>query len=106
MLLEGSAGGRLPYGLTLQVSLATDVSLRCVQRIWNEGQQGGGVHAVVNKRVNNCGRRRTEIQPEAITAIPFKDRTTLDGLARGLGMARSTVFKRLKEGKIERNTLS
>jgi hypothetical protein len=57
MLLEGSAGGHLPEGLSLQVSSAMGVSLRCVQRIWNEGQKGGGVHAIVNKRAKNCRER-------------------------------------------------
>ncbi|CAL4929321.1 unnamed protein product [Urochloa decumbens] len=102
ILLEGSVAGRLPDGLSLQVSLAMDVSRRCVQRIWNEGQQGGGIHAVVNKRVKNCGRKKFELQPEAIAAIPIKDRTTLEDLARRLGMTKSTVFRRLKEGKIVR----
>ncbi|CAM0145582.1 unnamed protein product [Urochloa decumbens] len=106
MLLEGSVAGRLPDGLSLQVSLAMGVSRRCVQRIWNEGQQGGGIHAVVNKRVKNCGRKKIELQPEAITAIPIKDRTTLEDLARGLGMTKSTVFRRLKEGKIVRKPFS
>ncbi|KAG2576727.1 hypothetical protein PVAP13_6NG041720 [Panicum virgatum] len=58
MLLEGSVQGHLPEGVSLHVSLAMDVSLRCVQRIWNEGQKGGGIHAVVNKRVGHCGRKR------------------------------------------------
>ncbi|CAL4921002.1 unnamed protein product [Urochloa decumbens] len=105
MLLEGSVSGRLPDGLSLQVSVAMGVSRRCVQRIWNEGQEGGGIHAVVNKRVKNCGRKKIELQPEAITAISIKDRKTLD-LARGLGMTKSTVFRRLKEGKIERKAFS
>jgi len=105
MLLKGSQGGRLPGGLTQQVSLATDVSLRCVQRIWNAGQKGGGIHAVANKRAN-CGRKRVEISPEAITAIPIKDRTTLENVARHLGMARSTIFRRVKEGRIERHSIA
>lgn len=88
MLLKGSQGGRLPGGLTLQVSLAMDVSLRCVQRIWNAGQKGGGIHAVSNKRAN-CGRKRIEVSLEAITAIPLKDRTTLENVARHLGWPRA-----------------
>ncbi|KAG2576491.1 hypothetical protein PVAP13_6NG023283 [Panicum virgatum] len=46
MLLQGSEQGRLPEGLSLQVSLAMDVSLRSVQHIWLQGQKGGGIHAV------------------------------------------------------------
>lgn len=105
MLLKGSQGCRLPGVLTLQVSLAMHVSLRCVQRIWNAGQKGGGIHAVANKR-GNCGRKRIEVSPEAITAIPLKDRTTLENVARHLGMAKSTIFRRVKEGRIERHSIS
>jgi len=104
MLLEGSVQGHLPEGVSLHVSLAMDVSLRCVQRIWNEGQKGGGIHAVVNKRVGHCGRKRIELPMEAITAIPFQDRTTLEDLARRLGVSKSHVHKHLKEGKIERHS--
>ncbi|CAL5044632.1 unnamed protein product [Urochloa decumbens] len=104
MLLEGSVRGHLPEGLSLHVSLAMDVSLRRVQRIWNEGQKGGGIHAVVNKRVGNCGRKRIEISADAISAIPFENRTTLEDVARGLGLTKSVVFNRLKEGKVERHS--
>ena len=104
MLLEGSVQGHLPEGVSLHVSLAMDVLLRCVQRIWNEGQKGGGIHAVVNKRVGHCGRKRIELPMEAITAIPFQDRTTLEDLARRLGVSKSHVHKHLKEGKIERHS--
>ncbi|KAG2634225.1 hypothetical protein PVAP13_2NG155506 [Panicum virgatum] len=104
MLLEGSVRGHLPEGLSLHVSLAMDVSLRCVQRIWKEGQKRGGIHAVINKRVGHCGRKRIELPMEAITAIPFQDRTTLEDLARRLGVSKSHVHRRLKEGKIERHS--
>ncbi|KAF8668956.1 hypothetical protein HU200_052167 [Digitaria exilis] len=105
MLLEGSVGGRLPDGLSLRVSSAMNVSRRCVQRIWKDEQRGGGIHSVANKRAKNCGRKRIEVKPEAIAAIPFKDRTTLEDLARGLGWQRTTIFRRLKEGKIEGHLL-
>jgi hypothetical protein len=42
------------------------VSLRSVQRICLEGQKGEGIHVVVNKKVNHCGRKRIEISPESI----------------------------------------
>ena len=41
MLLQGPEQSCLPEGLSLQVSLAMDVSLRSVQRIWLQGQKGG-----------------------------------------------------------------
>lgn len=89
ILLEGAVDGRLPAGLSLQVSLAMNVSLRCVQRIWTQGQRGEGIHAVGSKKAKSCGRMRIKLEPEAITAIPFKDRTTLEDLARSLGMSKT-----------------
>jgi hypothetical protein len=61
MLLEGAVDGRLPAGLSLQVSLAMNVSLRCVQRIWTQGHRGGCIHAVRSKKAKNCGRKRIEL---------------------------------------------
>jgi hypothetical protein len=58
--------------------------------MWYEGQKGGGIHAIDNKRVKNCGRNKVESQPEAIADILFKDRTTLEDLVRDLGMAKRT----------------
>jgi len=71
-----------------------------------KGKKGGGIHAVVNKRANHCGRKRVEIPTEAITSIPFEQRTTLEDLARALGLSKSTVHKHLREGKIERHSSS
>lgn len=104
MLLQGSVDGRLPDGLSLQVSLAMDMSLRCVQRVWKEGQRGGGIHAIENKRVRNCGRKKIELLPESVTSIPFQDRTTLLDLSRALGMSKTTIIRRMKEGKIKRHS--
>jgi hypothetical protein len=59
---------------------------------------------VINKRAKNCGRKRIEIPVDSISAIPFENRTTLEDLARGLGVSMTTVHKHLKEGKIERHS--
>ncbi|KAG2632521.1 hypothetical protein PVAP13_2NG117692 [Panicum virgatum] len=48
--------------------------------------------------------KKIELPMESITAIPFQDRTTLEDLARRLGVSKSHVHRLLKEGKIERHS--
>lgn len=50
MLLERTSVGILKKGATKAVSAETGVPLRVVQRIWLNGQQGGGVNAVSSKK--------------------------------------------------------
>ena len=48
------------------------VPLRLVQSVWRNGQDYGGIKGVINKLVNNCGRKRIEIDPEAIKNVPLR----------------------------------
>jgi hypothetical protein len=104
MLLDRSSHGILKHGVSQQVATQMGVSLRCVQRYWEKGQRGGGVNAVVSKRAKHCGRKRVEINPDDISAIPVMKRTTLHDLAKELNVAKSTLHKRFKEGKFKRHT--
>ncbi|WVZ60061.1 hypothetical protein U9M48_010128, partial [Paspalum notatum var. saurae] len=52
---------------------------------------------VINKLVKNCGRKRIEIDTEAIKAIPLRERTTFQDLANALGKKKSTIHNRFKE---------
>jgi AraC-like DNA-binding protein len=105
-MLVARCGGPdiLRRGVTASVAADMGVSLRCVQRTWEEGYTGGGVNAVVSKRAKHCGRKRIEINPDDISAIPLKKRTTLQDLAAELNVSKSTLHRRFKEGKFKRHT--
>ena len=59
-----------------------------------------------NKRVKNCGRKRIAFDPEAIKQVDLRKRTTLRDLANELHMAKTTLWRRLKEGLLRRHTNS
>ena len=60
--------------------------LRLVQSVWRNGQDFDGINGVISKLVNNCGRKRIEIDPEAIKNVPLRERTTFRYLAHALGV--------------------
>ncbi|KAF8715545.1 hypothetical protein HU200_027203 [Digitaria exilis] len=93
----------LHRGVTRQVALKFGVPERVVRRIWQNGQNAGGVSGVKN-RLSNCGRKRVEIDPEAIKTIPLRQRTTFQDLAHALGVKKMTLYNRYKENYFRRHT--
>ena len=93
----------LRRGVSKSVSEKFDVPLRVVQTIWKNGQEGG-IHKIVNKYSRNCGRKRIEIDMKAIKNIPLKQRSTFQDLADALGVKRTTLYNRFKEGYFRRHT--
>lgn len=93
----------LNKGVTQAVSLEFDVPRRTVQRIWTDGPCGG-VEGVNSKKPKNCGRKRIAFDANAIKEIPPSKRTALKDLANELHMAKTTLFRRPKEGRFRRHT--
>ncbi|CAL4949559.1 unnamed protein product [Urochloa decumbens] len=93
----------LRRGVTKSVSEKFGVPLRVVQTIWKNGQDGG-IQRIVNKYSKNCGRKRVQIDLEAIKNIPLKQRSTFQDLANALGVKKSTLYNRFKEGYFRRHT--
>ncbi|KAG2589883.1 hypothetical protein PVAP13_5NG298242 [Panicum virgatum] len=79
------------------------VPLRLVQSVWRNGQDFDGINGVISKLVNNCGRKRIEIDPEAIKNVPLRERTTVRDLAHALGVKKSTLHNRFREGYFRRD---
>lgn len=104
MLLQRNGGDIMKRGVSRAVSDEMRVPVRVVQRIWMIGRRGGGIHAVASKKPKNCGRRRVELDPDALRELPLDGRMTIRELAEALGMKKSTLFQRLKEGKLRRHS--
>lgn len=51
-----------------------------------------------------CGRKRINIDPEAIKAVEKRKRNCLRDLANELNVSTTTLWKRLKEGRLRRHT--
>ena len=54
----------------------------------------------------NCGRKRIEISSEVIKGVPLRQRTSMQDLARALGVSKSTVHARLEEKQVRRHSNS
>ncbi|KAL7129005.1 hypothetical protein ABFS83_13G034300 [Erythranthe nasuta] len=91
MLQQESVRGRKKKGVTRLVASQFSVSIRTVQRIWKQSENGG-THA-----------NRIQINYDQIREIPLHRRTTLDSLACSLNMKKSTLFSHLKSGEIRRH---
>ncbi|KAG2598839.1 hypothetical protein PVAP13_5KG401707 [Panicum virgatum] len=84
----------LHRGVSKAVALKFGVPLRLVQSVWRNGQDYGGiegVRSVRNKYVKNCGRKKVEIDMEAIKDVPLGERKTIKDLANALGVKKSTL---------------
>ena len=106
MVLERTTPGILSRGVSQEVSALTGVPVRTIQNWWTQCKEAGGIHGLENKRVQNCGRKRIAFDPEAIKQVDLRKRTTLRDLANELHMAKTTLWRRLKEGLLRRHTNS
>lgn len=102
-LLSKTVPPILGRGVSKSVSEKFGVPLRVVQSIWKNGQDGG-TEGIINKYSKNRGRKRVQIDIEAIKNIPLKQRSTFQDLANALGVKKSTLYKRYKEGYFRRHT--
>ncbi|KAG0512817.1 hypothetical protein BDA96_10G047100 [Sorghum bicolor] len=93
----------LRRGVSHQVAQKFGVPLRVVQSVWRKGQDYGSIDGVKNKMHKNCGRKRIEIDFEAIKAVPLSERTTFQKLANALGVKKSTLHSRFKQGYFVRS---
>jgi hypothetical protein len=104
MCLERSAPGMLQEGVTKSVARDMGVPLRVVQRVWRDGKTGGGVSAFDSNKKKNCGAKKLAFNPDVIKDVPLRERHTIRDLATALHMSKSTLHRRLKEGKFRRHT--
>ncbi|CAM0883445.1 unnamed protein product [Alopecurus aequalis] len=104
MLLERTIPGVLSRGVSEEVSMLTGVPVSTLHKWWKKCKEAGGIHGLEDKRAKNCGRKRIAFDPEVIKQVDLRKRTTLKDLANELQMAKTTLWRRLKEGMLRRHT--
>ncbi|KAE8782151.1 Transposon protein, putative, Mariner sub-class [Hordeum vulgare] len=104
MVLERTEAGVLSRGVSKEVSELTSIPQLTVQNWWKQCKEAGGIHALENKRAKNCGRKGIEFDPEDVKQVDLRKRTTLKDLANELHMAKTTLWRCLKEGLLRRHT--
>jgi DNA-binding Lrp family transcriptional regulator len=99
-LLERSNRGRLKRNATNIVAQMFQVSKYQVRNVWRRVKQcraqGRPVH--VRSRRKNCGRKKIQIDLLDILSVPLHCRSTIRSLANAIGVKKSTLHRRFKEG--------
>ena len=81
-------------GVSAEVVELAKCPRRVVSSIWREGLKGGGISKVKCKRKMKCGRKKINLDVDALEAIPPTERTTIRQVAENMNMPKSTVFRR------------
>ena len=76
-----------------------------MQRIWKQAKDTSNDEEVnvSHKKTRHCGRKKIPLDLNQVMEIPFRKRTSLRSLSMGLGIATSTLHKRVKEGILRRH---
>lgn len=83
------------------------MSIRTVQRIWKQAKEtpnGEELNVSHKKKTARCGCKKISLDLNQVMDIPLHKRTSLRSLSVGLGIAPSTLHRRVKEGTIRRYT--
>lgn len=104
ILQRNGTSTKMKRGVSAAVAELAKCPRRVVTRIWRQGLKGGGINNVKCMRKVKCGRKKINLDIEALEAIPTTERTTLRQLAENMNMPKTTIFRRLKEKQIRRVT--
>ncbi|XP_044453302.1 uncharacterized protein [Triticum aestivum] len=96
ILARNGGGNRLKHGVSKAVALACECPRRIVQRVWQQAKNGGGITGVKNNRKLKSGRKKINLNIDALEAIPPGERTTLEQVAGHLNLSTTTVWRRLR----------
>ncbi|KAH0678103.1 hypothetical protein KY284_019188 [Solanum tuberosum] len=108
-LLKESKEGKLKYGSLKQAGILFNKSRRTILRIWKQCKSSvdnGTPLDVSSKLVGRVGRKRVEVDINQVKETPLCRRTNIRSLAFAMNMAKSTVFRRIKDGTIRTHTNS
>jgi len=108
-LLERSENKVLRRGAIKQAAEAFKVHRRSITRVWQRGlaslERGSLFMDGSTLKKGKCGRKKINYQPyiDAISKIPLDKRTSLRSTASALGVSKSTLYRRLKDGDFRKH---
>ncbi|KAM3198807.1 hypothetical protein P3L10_034446 [Capsicum annuum] len=109
-LLKESKEGSLKYGSITQAAMLFKKSIRAIQRIWKQCQSSvdNGMSSLdVSLRLRGkVGRKRIGVDINQVKEIPLCRRTNIRSLAFAMNMAKSTVFRHVKDGTLRQHSNS
>lgn len=106
-LLQQSSNGELRRGSISDVAALFGVSKRTVSRIWKRVKlqaENGSTIDLSSKKLQVVGRKRVQLDLNQVSQIPLCRRTTIRSIAKSLGVSKSTLQRRIKEGELRPHT--
>ena len=108
MVLSKMTNGKPAKGSFTAIAGQFRVHPLTVSRIWKAGAKSiaeGSICAnVSSKRKGKCGKKAIEIDLDAVKAVPLSQRGTLRSLAAAIGIPKSTLHRKFKEGQLRRHS--
>jgi len=89
------------------IAVMLNTCVRTIERIWFKalGQIARNEEVdVSNKKKGNVGRKKKDLDLPSVVTVPPNRRRTIRGLARSLGVSRSTLHRRFKLGFLRRHS--
>ncbi|KAF7112452.1 hypothetical protein RHSIM_RhsimUnG0227600 [Rhododendron simsii] len=101
MLLQ-SVDGKLKRSSVREVAELFPTSINIVRQIWNRGMAciANGVMVNVSSKMPSCDRKRVPIDFTKMRDIDRARRTNIRSLAAAMKVPKTTIHRRIKEGKI------
>ncbi|GAA0138485.1 hypothetical protein LIER_00224 [Lithospermum erythrorhizon] len=107
LLFKDFDGKKLIHGSITKNAELFGVSCKTVSRIWELGLKfidDGEVVDLAKKLRKRVGQKQIHLDIEKLKEIPLRRRKTIVSLAHALGMSKSTVHRRIKDGVIRRHS--
>ena len=108
-LLRDSNNGVLKKTSTAHIAAKLGHGLRQVQEVWRYAKEcirEGRDVDVSHKKTKNCGRNRIVAPLAQVRSIPKRERQPLSALCHAIHMAKTTLFRRFKQGYLRRHSNS
>ncbi|XP_057248193.1 uncharacterized protein LOC130590181 [Beta vulgaris subsp. vulgaris] len=97
----------IPQGAIKKIAIELNTSRWTIGRIWKKLRQQLQEDAridVNHRKTGRVGRKRIQLDPQRLMAIPLRKRTTIRATAASLGIHRSTLHRLVKRGAIKKHT--
>lgn len=107
ILLVQCQNGKLNHGCQVELAAKFSVNPKTIRKIWQRAMMciAEGLPVDVSYRMpGRVGRKRAEIDLQKISEVPLRRRTNIRSLSEAMKVAKSTLHRRVKEGKIRPHT--
>ncbi|XP_026417526.1 uncharacterized protein LOC113313014 [Papaver somniferum] len=108
-LLRKSVNGKLKRGSYKIAARIFKTSYWTVQRIWQRAKENQDPNMpidVSSRKPIRVRRKRIQIDPDKVLGVPLRKRTNIRVFAAAMGLSKSTLHLRVKEGKLKPHTSS